>query len=203
MDEKRLESYLEENEKILWHGRAKENDVITCRFLNMLPVMILWLAAECVILGVSIINKVLGDFNTYYFILTIATILLHIVPTVVWIKSVMRENALIGRPEYAVTNKRVIVLHGAGHDYIEWIDLKKIEDVNVRRSFGEMVLGSGRIIVETGDEKIVFYSIEEIAKNFRRVYNAVFANAQNGAEDVKTPDIAQKTDVTTPDGEDK
>ena len=56
--EKRLDEYLLKDEKVLWHGRAKENDFLSTKLLNVLPVMLLWLIAECVVLGVAIINKI-------------------------------------------------------------------------------------------------------------------------------------------------
>ena len=194
--EKRLDEYLLKDEKVLWHGRAKENDFLSTKLLNVLPVMLLWLIAECVVLGVAIINKILGDFNTYYFILTVAAILLHLLPTSLWFVMVSKENARIASEQYVITNKRVLVLHSLKHDHIEWVDISAVSDVNIRRSFGEAVLGTGRIIIDADDDKIVFYSIEEIAKAFRKIYGLTVNGGENSGQNVdkeeKTPENTQK-----------
>ena len=173
MEEKRIDHYLEDGEKVLWHGRAKDNDYLSCKMINMFPFVVLWLVAECVILGVSVTLKILGDFNVYYLILTIAAILLHLIPTAVWFVEVAGTNFRLKGEEYAVTDRRVIVLHPSSHENIEWASVKDVDDVILRRSFGELVLGTGRLEIEIGDDRIVFYSVEEAVKAHKRVFRAV------------------------------
>ena len=182
MKERRIEDYLRENETILWHGKAKENDVLSCKMLNVLPFLVLWLAAECVILGVSVTNKILGDFNVYYLILTIVAILLHLIPTVIWFMSAMRENERARGDEYAVTDERVIIMHSSKHDSIEWLSVKDVDDVVLRCSFAESILGTGRIELEFEDGKMVFHSVEDAKKLYKKVYRAVNEGKENKGE---------------------
>ena len=173
MQEKRIEHYLEEGESILWHGKAKENDYLYCKMINIFPLYFLWLAAECVILGFSIYANIFDeDFSVYYLILSIAAIVLHLVPTVIWFLAVMRENIRIKNEEYAVTDRRIIIMHSNAHHSVEIIDLKDVEDINIRRSLAEMFLGSGRVEFKTEDETIYFNSLEDAEKTFKKIYRA-------------------------------
>ncbi len=182
MLEKRIEDCLTDGETLLWHGKAKENDIIYCRTINMFPFIILWLAAECILLGVAVTNQILGkDFNPYYLVLTIVAILLHLIPTIIWFVGVMRENSAIGKDEYAVTDKRVIIMHSTEHDHIEYVNVSDVVEVNLRRSFAEAILDTGRIVIETDQVKLVFHSVEDGKKAFRRVYRAI--NPKDGMGD--------------------
>ena len=173
MEERRIEKYVE-NEKTLWQGKAKENDYLTCRLVNMFPLIVLWLAAECVILGVAVSNEIFGkSFDVYYLILTIVSVALHLVPTCVWLSAVLRENSRIRGEEYAVTETRVAILHSTHRESVEYIDAGDVTDVVLRRSLAELIFGTGRIVLITEEERVTLYSIENAGKAFRKVYRAI------------------------------
>ncbi|MBQ7163871.1 MAG: PH domain-containing protein [Clostridia bacterium] len=182
MEEKRIEKYVSD-EKTLWQGKAKENDYLTCRIANMFPLILIWLAAEFVILGVAVSNKIFGqDFDTYYLVLTIVAVLCHLAPTVVWLSAVVRENARIRGEEYAVTESRVAILHSTLHESVEYIPNEDVTDVVLRRSLAETIFGTGRIIIITDEERITLYSIENASKAFRKVYRAILGGKKNADE---------------------
>ena len=182
MEEKRIEKYTE-GEKVLWQGGAKENDYLSCRFMNMFPLIILWLAAEFVILGIAVSNKIFGeDFDVYYLVLTVVSILLHLVPTVVWLSAVIRENSRIRKEEYAVTENRVLILHSSLHESAESVVIGDITDIILRRSFAEALFDTGRIVFVTEDEKITFYSVENARKAYRKIYRAVLGGRTSADE---------------------
>ncbi len=174
MEEKRIEQYLNEGENIVWMGKVKENDYLTTRSLNVFPLIVLWLAAEGVILGWAISNRIFGQaFNVYYLVLSIVAIVLHLIPVGIWFFSVSEKNAELNGTEYAVTESRLLILHSSKHDSCESVALGDVLDVRLKRSLAEMIMGTGRIVVETEDEKIVLYSIDKADKIFRKVYRAV------------------------------
>ncbi|MDD6926960.1 MAG: PH domain-containing protein [bacterium] len=174
MSEITIEKYLKKDEKILWRGKAKEGEVLLCAIFNVFPVMLLWLAAEMLILAYAGYNAIFGKFNVYYLILSIAAVLLHFVPIGVWLSGAVKENERIKGDEYYITDKRVIIIHSYAHDSVEFIDRSEIDDAFLKRSFAEVILGSGKIVIETSDEKIVFRSIEDAQNNFKKAYKALF-----------------------------
>ena len=182
MDEKRLEDYLIEDEKILWRAKAKENDILSCKMLNMFPFLILWLLAESLILGICFTHKMFGDMNVFYLILSIVAILLHLVPTGIWFMGVVKENERHRGDEYAVTNKRLIIMHSALHDSVEMVELAKVEDVELKRSLGETILSTGRVVFELEDEQIVLQSLEDAKKAYKKIYRAVNKDKENEGE---------------------
>jgi len=183
MNEKRIEDYLIEDEKILWHAKAKENDILSCKMINMFPFLILWLLAESLILGICFAHKMFGDkMNVFYLILSIVAIVLHLVPTVIWFIGVVRENERCRGDEYAVTDKRLIIMHSALHDSVETVELSKVEDVELKRSLGETILSSGRVVFELEDEKIVFQSLEDAKKAYKKIYRAINKDKENEGE---------------------
>ena len=174
MKEKRIGDYIPEGEELLYSGGAKENDYISVKFINVFPVILLWLAAECVILGVAIANSFFGqEFNVYYTVLTVAAIFLHLVPTSVWLTAVARENFRLRGEEYAVTDKRIIIRHGRLHESAEIIENADVCEIFMKRSLGELITGTGRIIFVTDEEKIIFYSVPDAYKAFKKIYRAV------------------------------
>ena len=173
MEVKRIEKYTE-GEKTLWQGKAKENDYLACRFANVFPRIVIWLAAEFIIMGVSLSNEILGeDFNVFYLILTVTAIFLHLIPTCIWISAVARENARVRGEEYAVTESRVVILHSTLHESVESVSVSEVTDIVLRRSLAELIFGTGRIVIKTEDERITLYSVENAAKSFRKIYRAV------------------------------
>ena len=183
MKEKRIDDYIKEGENLLYSGAAKENDYISVKFINVFPFILLWLAAECVLLGVAIANSILGkDFNVYYTVLTVAAILLHLIPTIVWLSGVAKENMRIRGDEYAVTDKRIIVLHSRLHESAETIENGEVVEIFLKRSLGELITGTGRIIFATDEEKIVFYSVPDAYKAFKKIYRAVLKGRSESDE---------------------
>ena len=183
MAEKRIEKYIPQGEAAVWQGSAKENDYITASFINVLPFIIIWLAAECVVLGVGISNTIFGkEFNTAYLIMTIAAIVLHLVPTSLWLIAAFRENDRIRGEEYAVTGNQLIIVRSPLHESAEYLPLKEVVDVKLKRTFAELILGTGRIVVETDEEKITLYSLDNAVKTYKKVYRAILGGRPEADE---------------------
>ena len=141
--------------------------------MNIFPFLILWLAAESLILGICFTNKMFGDLNIYYLVLSIVAILLHLVPTVIWFMGVLRENERCKNDEFAVTNKRLIIKHSSLHDSIESADICLVEDLNLHRTMGEAILSTGRVVFDLEDEKFIFHSLDDAKKAYKKIYRAI------------------------------
>lgn len=200
MAEITIEKYLKADEKILWRGKAKDGELLLCSVFNVFPVLLLWLAAEVLVLAYAGYNTIFGKFNVYYLLLTIGAVVLHIVPVGVWLASVIRENERIRGDEYYITDKRLIIVHSFAHDSVEFVSKDDIDDAFLKRSLAEMILGSGKIVIETGDEKIVLRSIEDAQKNFKRAYKALFKKSGEAAGEEGTDnekEVSETTDAGT------
>ncbi len=181
MKELRIEDYLTEGEELVWQGQPKDNGYVTSHLINMLPAMLLWLTIECVILGYSVANKIFGDdFNVYYLIMTIAAVLLHLVPTAMWFVAIAKKNAEVNAESYAVTNKNLIIMHGNLHRAAEIIPISEIVEVNLSRSLASRIMGVGTVVIVTEEEKIYLHNQVDALKSFRRVYHAVNGGEKDG-----------------------
>lgn len=174
MKEKRIEAYVGD-EEIVWRGNAKSNDYLTCRLVNLLPIAFIWLALEMVALSFAVTAEVLSKegSSTWFLLINIGAVLLHLIPTALWALAVSRENARINGEEYAITEKYLYILRSPLHESIEKIELSSIVDARKKSSLAEKIFMTGRIVVETEDEKIILYSIENADKNFKKIYRAL------------------------------
>ncbi len=188
MEEFSIEKYLNEGEKILWKGKAKDNESILCSFINVFPFLLIWLAAEVLILSYSVYYKIFGEFNVYYLLMTIAAIVLHLVPTVVWIIGAIKENERLRGKEYYITDSRIIIINSLTHYSVDIINKAEADEAFLKRSFAELILGSGKIVIEAGEEKIIFYSIEEAQKSFKKAYRALFKDVAVKSAEVDSED---------------
>lgn len=176
MQERRFENYLYEGETLVWRARPKENDYFTAKVISAFPFILAWLALECVAIGIAAANNIFGDLNVYYLLMSIGAVLLHLIPTGLWLMAIMAKSNEVRTVEYAITDKRVLILHSSSHDFVEWIDLKDIEEVELKRTPGEMILDTGRISLVTLDGRIVLNSVEGAKTAFKKVYRAVMAD---------------------------
>ncbi len=175
MKEKHIEAYLSEGEESVWRGTPKENDFLWCKLFNMLPVIILWLAAETAIVAYTTTAKLLLDekMNTYYYILMIAAIVLHLVPTAMWFFSAAAEGLKIKGEEYMLTDGRVIVMPSCNTEGCVFVRREDVDDIVLKRSLAELIFGTGRIVFVTENGNLVFHSVAEADKIFRKIYRNV------------------------------
>lgn len=182
MKEIKIENYLDDGEEVVWQGRAKENDYLSSSLINMLPFVFIWLTLELIILSYTGISKaMLGkEFNTYYLIFTIAAILLHLIPVGIWVVNVVRINAALSNAEYAVTDRRILISRSSSHESVEYIDFAQVDEMRLRRSLGEFILSTGRIVIETDGGDIVLNSVGGADKIFKKIYRTVMAEKIDG-----------------------
>lgn len=71
---------------------------------------------------------------------------------------------------YKVTTKRVVVEHGIFSKRLEQIDLYRVVDYVVERPFGQRLLGTGNVILETTDRTQKELRLERVRADVRALY---------------------------------
>lgn len=171
--EKSVVDLVENEEKMLWRGRAKQNAYLSCALLNAVLPLILWLAIEGFVIGFVAVKGIFGDFNKIFALLITGAFLLHLIPIALWIKEVLSSNLRISAYEYAITDKRIIVMKSNVISDSASVELDKVNEMKFHRSFGAMLVGCGNYTFKCDDGEISFSCLENGYEQFAKIKKAV------------------------------
>ena len=146
-----VESFLAENEKILWRGRAKKSAYIAGHSLQMTPIAILWACIDIFIL--SMIFRSGAPIFILFFIVPFFA--LHLTPVWLWLYAVLKAAKEQRTIEYVITNKRVMEFRGNPKYIYKSIYLDKMLDVTLKINLIDKILGVGDITIYSDSSLIV------------------------------------------------
>jgi uncharacterized membrane protein YdbT with pleckstrin-like domain len=81
---------------------------------------------------------------------------------VYWIRSLGRH--------YKITSRRVVIEHGVFSKRMEQIDLYRIIDYVVERPFGQRMLGTGNLVIQSADRTTPEVHVDEIRADVKELY---------------------------------
>lgn len=168
-----VESFLVEDENILWRGRAKKSAYIAGNSLQMAPFAILWACFD--IFFLSIIFRSGAPAVILFFIVPFFA--LHLTPVWVWLHSMLKAAREQKTIEYVITNKRVIEFRGEPKYIYKAIYLDKMIDVNLKINLIDKLLGVGDITIYSDKNLIVTDIYSDNYKYFNK------RNSKNIPED--------------------
>ncbi len=92
---------------------------------------------------------------------------------------------------YKVTTKRVVVEQGIFSKRLEQIDLYRVVDYVVERPFGQRLLGTGNVILETTDRTQKELRLEQVRADVRALYEQLreATEADKRARNVRVMDV--------------
>lgn len=175
-----VESFLMEDETILWRGKAKKSAYVAGKSLALAPIAILWLCID-----IAFISLIFGSgapgFIGFFIIPFFA---LHLMPVWLWIYSMVKATREQKTIEYVITNERVIEFRGDPRYIYKSVELNSIVDVSLRINFIDKFLGVGDItIVSDKDIYISKLNINENIYSNSRLRNT---NSRRRAAQIET-----------------
>lgn len=177
VNNQKINDILISGENIIWQGKPKKSAFIINKVLTMLPIAIIWLMLDLIF----IINFLRTETKMLWFIIPFFA--LHLMPVWLWLSNVLTANKRWKNTEYAVTDKRLIIISGfIGMDY-QSVYYKDITDVKLKITAIDKILNVGDIyfINKTSipvDNKnvaapIAFLDIEEAYKIYSKIQKVV------------------------------
>ena len=103
---------------------------------------------------------------------SIGTVLLAVLTLGVWL--LVRWFKTVGL-HYRITTRRIVVESGVLSKQLEQIDLYRIADYTVKRSFGQRLLGTGDLLLKTFDKTTPRLDIRDIKSDVVALYERVRA----------------------------
>lgn len=131
---RQIESSLEDDEKIMWKGKPTRSR-FPWQFLAFIPLLL-------GVLAVFVIIDVGWSPSAIIFSLIVPSFFIFFVAIIGF--------AFMKNTEYAITNKRVIILRGAFIKLETSVEFGEIEDVHVKVSLVDKIFRTGGVIVTAG-----------------------------------------------------
>jgi Bacterial PH domain len=99
--------------------------------------------------------------------LMLAIVTLGLAALVMWIQR--------GGTHYRITSQRIVIERGVFSKEMQQVDLYRVVDYVVKRSFGERILGTGTIVLETMDKTTAELRITGIRTDVMALYERLRA----------------------------
>ncbi|MBQ9072003.1 MAG: PH domain-containing protein [Bacilli bacterium] len=165
-----LDNIIVKGEEIVWRGKPKKSAFIINKILMMLPIALIWLMIDSSFIMVALSSF---DFKEIIWFI-IPFFALHLMPVWIWLGNVLTANKKWKNTEYAVTNKRIIIMSGfIGMDY-QSIYYKDIKNVDLKINVIDKVLKVGDIYFDT-NQKVSpgFLDIENVYEIYPKIQKVV------------------------------
>ena len=140
-----LKKIIVKGEEIIWSGKPKKSAFIINKILIMLPFALFWLLIDLSF----IIPLISAEDNAQILWFIIPFFAFHLMPVWIWLSNVLTANKKWKNTEYAVTNKRIIIMSGFIGMNCESIYYKDIENVELRISVIDKLLKVGDIYFDS------------------------------------------------------
>ncbi len=124
-------------------------------------------------------------------IASIATLLLTIVTLgIAWIFLALKAKGTL----YKITSHRIVVETGIFGKQLNQIDLYRIVDYSVDRPFGQRIMGTGNLVIETLDKTSPELKIQGIRTDVVALYERLRAATENekARRNVRLVDMEQQ-----------
>ena len=165
-----------DGEKILWEGKPDKKSYVLARVVQMLPIVLIWLAFDSFAIVMMITHG--GGFPTYVYFIFIGFFVVHLTPVWMWIANIVTAFKRLKNTEYAFTDKRIIIKTGffAKFDTVFYSDIASL-DMHV--GFIDRMFKVGDIIIKTNSGSM--YMVEDIDNPY-----FIFERLQKISNDIKT-----------------
>lgn len=144
--------YLQGGERVLAKQRSERGNGV---FIELALCFTLWLvciACDCFFFGaMTKIRETTKVSNSYLFVL-VPSVVIHIVPFAAWMFAVLKKLSPHDEKWYAVTDRRIAVVSGVKPVSVSFLNLADVTSI---------ALGSNKVIVWFGDEKLVLNGLAE------------------------------------------
>ena len=136
---------LQQGENVLWQGKPKKSaKVFNSVFSAMLPFVLIWLAVDGAIIIGMLASGGMGEAG--FFIVPFFA--LHLMPVWIWLGGIIKAVAGNKFNQYVITDRRILIKKESV--LYNSIYFTEINNVNVKRSFGDTMAGTGDIYLVIG-----------------------------------------------------
>ncbi len=166
-----VEFMLSANEYILWQGKPNKRAYIINKFLEMLPIALLWLAFD----SVFIVTAFTFNIPPIARIGILVFMCFHLIPFWKWLSNVLTASKRHQNTQYALTNNRILIRTGLIGVEFQSISYMDIQNVTLKKGFIDRMLKVGDIyfISTVIKGQNVFFDIEEPEKVYKAVQRLV------------------------------
>ena len=141
-----IDEFINDDEEILWKDKPKKSAFIWSKILNMLPIVLIWMALDGFIIYMMIAGNILSEMPVVFSIFIILFFVIHLTPVWIWLGNVLTAAAQHKNTEYIFTNERIIIKTGVIID-IENIYYMDIISVNLKVGLIDKLLKVGDVYI--------------------------------------------------------
>ena len=173
------------DETVLWQGKPKKSAFIATKSLSLFPIAIVWLAFD-----LGFIGSLFPDSEDASLFFLLPFFLLHLTPVWLWLASLLTANRRYQNTAYYVTDRRLIIRHGALAVNEISLHYKDLRTVTTHVGLLDKPFRVGDVCFYTGLHTRTRYGTRETVYTFEELedYEAVYARIQRILLDVREMD---------------
>ena len=158
----RIENLLTKGENVIWNGKPKRFAFIFNQCVVMFPFALLWILFDSVFIYLMIRSGAFSALNTPWFVaFIVAFFVIHLCPVWLWVCNVTTAGKRWQNTEYVLTDKRIIIITGFINLNVDSVFYTDVQNVSLRHSFFDKMLGVGDIHFELHNASRVFFDLTD------------------------------------------
>jgi len=174
-----VENLLVNKEQIIWKGKPKRFAYIFNQVITMAPIALLWLAFDSMFIFMMFRSGAFEAMSSPWLVIfIIAFFCIHLMPVWMWVSNVLTAQKRWMNTEYAVTDRRIIIVTGFVNMNVDSVFYTDITNVSLKYSLFDKILGVGDI----------YFDLEKGSRCFLDLSDAeqIYVNVQKIVMDIQT-----------------
>lgn len=169
-----LDKLLVNNEEVIWNGKPKRFAFIFNRVMTLMPIALLWLAFDSFFIIMMSKSGAFSALSSPMFIVfIIAFFVIHLFPVWMWVSEVLTAEKRWQNTEYAVTDRRMIIITGFVNMNVDSVFYTDVTNVSLRYSLFDKMLGVGDIYFDMINGSRYFLDLSDAEEIYTRVQKIV------------------------------
>jgi hypothetical protein len=169
-----LDKLLVNNEEVIWSGKPKRFAFIFNKAMTLLPMALLWLAFDSFFIIIMTKSGAFSALSSPMFIVFIvAFFVIHLFPVWMWVANILTAGKRWQNTEYAVTDRRMIIITGFVNMNVDSVFYTDITNVSLKYSLFDKILGVGDIYFDMINGSRCFLDLSDAEEIYTRVQKIV------------------------------
>ncbi len=174
-----LDKLLVNNEEVIWSGKPKRFAFIFNKAMSYMPIAILWLAFDSFFIYMLSKSGAFSALSSPMFIIFIvAFLVIHLFPVWLWVSNIITAGKRWQNTEYAVTDRRMIIITGFLNMNVDSVFYTDITNVSLKYSLFDKMLGVGdiyfdmvnnasRCFLDLSDAQEIYLKVQKIVMDIQ------------------------------------
>ena len=170
-----LDDLLVSNEEVIWRGKPKRFAFIFNTAVTMLPIALLWIAFDSLMIFMISRSGAVDSIGSPLLMILffVAFFAIHLTPVWIWVKNVLTAEKRWQNTEYALTDRRIIIMTGFLNMNVDSVFYTDISNVSLKYSFFDKILGVGDIYFDLNNATRSFLDLSEAVEIYTMVQKIV------------------------------